>query len=329
MKGLRIFAGSAFALLALALIAVVCTPHPAAAQHYEGCYVNGQQVPDSECQGGGGGGGYVGGSGGCNVICQGLRSLIWGSPGPSGPSPAQVARNRSNALHSQGTNLYYQGNYPAALDLYRQAMDADPTNDGAVGDYWALKAKMDRDAGNLDLASSEIQRAIPHAAAGYAGYREIQSQIEQAIAQRKANANAQFAKGQQDLLSQIRPVGNASGNASFALQPQDIGAPQVDHGGLRVLHAADLNPRPIDKPDDKDKRDAGPTTLKVLNQTATDVTVSVDGGYGCNTAGGTTCIIPVTKGHHQLRAVRTDTGAAFSSAVDIPADGYIWPLSGN
>lgn len=325
MKGSRIFAASAFALLALVFIAIVGAPRPAAAQHYEGCYVNGQQVPDSECQGGGGGGGYVGGSGGCNVICQGLRSLIWGSPTPSGPSPAQVARNRSNALHEQGTKLYYQGNYPAALNLYRQAMDADPTNDGAAGDYWALKAKMDRDAGNLDVALSEIQRAIPHAAAGYTGYREIQSQIERAIAQRQANAKAQFAKGQQDLLSQIRPVGDAS----FALQPGDIGAPQKDHGGLRVLHAADLNPRPIDSPDDKDKKDAGPTTLRVLNQTATDVTVSVDGGYGCNTAGGTTCVIPVTTGHHQLRAVRTDTGAAFSEAIDVPAGGYIWPLSGN
>lgn len=322
MKGSRIFAGSAVALLALVALGCLGTSHPAAAQHYEGCYVNGQQVPDSECQGGGGGGGYTGGSGGCNVICQGLRNLIWGSPGPS---PAQSAHNRSNALHEQATKLYYQGNYPAALDLYHQAMDADPSNDGAAGDYWALKAKMDRDAGNLDLALSDIQRAVPHAAAGYTGYNDIQREIEQAIAARQADAKVQFAKGQQDLLNQIHPVGNAS----FALQPGDIGEAQTDHGGLRVLHAADLNPRSIDKPEDKGKKDAGPTTLKVLNQTAAYVTVSVDGGYGCNTAGGTTCTIPVTKGHHQLRAVRADTGAAFSEAVDVPAGGYTWPLSGN
>jgi len=96
-----------------------------------------------------------------------------------------------------------------------------------------------------------------------------------------------------------------------------------DHGGLRVVNAPQLDqPEP-----DGDKSQN--TVLRVLNQTPSYVTVSIDGSYGCNTAGGTTCVIPVLKGQHILRAVRTDTGASFSQSVNITIGGLVWPLSGN
>jgi hypothetical protein len=99
------------------------------------------------------------------------------------------------------------------------------------------------------------------------------------------------------------------------------GAP--DHGGLRVVNAPGVG-----QPD-PNTNNSQSAVLQVPNQTTSYVTVSVDGSYGCNTAGGTTCSIPVSKGHHILRAVRTDTGASFTQSVDIPGSGYIWPLSGS
>jgi hypothetical protein len=102
------------------------------------------------------------------------------------------------------------------------------------------------------------------------------------------------------------------------------GASPPDHGGLKVVNAPGLN-----QPEADTNNNSQNTMLRVLNQTTSYVTVSVDGSYGCNTAGGTTCSIPVTKGQHMLRAIRTDTGASFNQSVNIPGNGYIWPLSGS
>jgi len=69
-------------------------------------------------------------------------------------------------------------------------------------------------------------------------------------------------------------------------------------------------------------------TLKVINNTSSYITVSVDGNYGCNTAPKTTCTIPVTTGFHRLRAVATDSGAAVEMPANISPDGYTWTISG-
>jgi hypothetical protein len=95
-----------------------------------------------------------------------------------------------------------------------------------------------------------------------------------------------------------------------------------DHGGLLASRAESL--------EQPGSNDSSPNaTLRVINQTNTYVTVSVDGSYGCNTAGGTMCAIPVRKGGHQLRAVRADTGASFSQPVDISGKEFVWSLSGS
>ena len=68
-------------------------------------------------------------------------------------------------------------------------------------------------------------------------------------------------------------------------------------------------------------------TLIVVNDTNYYVTISVDGGYGCNTAGHTTCTIPVAVGYHNLNA-RTAGGATTSQPnAYIPAEGRTWTIS--
>ena len=67
-------------------------------------------------------------------------------------------------------------------------------------------------------------------------------------------------------------------------------------------------------------------TLSVVNDTDEYITVSVDGAYGCNTAGHTKCTIPVSPGMHALRA-QTANGQSTSAQAPIPPDGYIWTIS--
>jgi hypothetical protein len=71
---------------------------------------------------------------------------------------------------------------------------------------------------------------------------------------------------------------------------------------------------------------ADAASLKVINQTDSYVTVSVDGAYGCNTAGNTTCSIPVSPGMHSLRA-ETASGQVTSTQAEIPSDGRTWTIS--
>ena len=67
-------------------------------------------------------------------------------------------------------------------------------------------------------------------------------------------------------------------------------------------------------------------TLRVDNNTSLSVTVSVDGNYGCNTAAGTYCKIPVSTGTHDVRAVFSD-GDEIKDRFQVPDDGVIWTLS--
>lgn len=69
------------------------------------------------------------------------------------------------------------------------------------------------------------------------------------------------------------------------------------------------------------------TTLYINNETSTYLTISVDGNYGCNTAGNTSCTIPVTVGTHHLRAVRTEDGAELNTTANIGSGGYTWTLT--
>ncbi|HVT55946.1 MAG TPA: hypothetical protein VHD34_07845 [Xanthobacteraceae bacterium] len=66
-------------------------------------------------------------------------------------------------------------------------------------------------------------------------------------------------------------------------------------------------------------------TLTVVNDTDGYVTISVDGAYGCNTAGHTKCTIPVSPGMHALRAQQAN-GQSTSTKAQIPAEGRTWTI---
>jgi hypothetical protein len=68
-------------------------------------------------------------------------------------------------------------------------------------------------------------------------------------------------------------------------------------------------------------------TLTVVNDTDEYVTVSVDGAYGCNTAGHTTCRIPVSAGVHNLRAQTANGQVTSINGAEIPGDGRTWTIS--
>lgn len=87
---------------------------------------------------------------------------------------------------------------------------------------------------------------------------------------------------------------------------------------------SDLSVRPMAGADADPSTATENTALDVENNTDNYVTVSVDGAYGCNTAGFTTCTIPVEVGPHNLYAVKTENGATFELDVYIGADGYRW-----
>lgn len=255
MKSCPRFGFNAFVLMVVGA-AVALPLRNAAAQHYDGCFVNGQQVADSMCAGGGGGGG--------------------GSSMMSNPA--------FGALSSMSFAL------GAALGTaVRNSLQPAPNNAPAP------------------QASAPAARAAPQ------GRYQFEQQNARAEAERQQR---EFRASQRTLISEMRGVDGSpadAGSRQPAASPPDMGM------GLRQLDGTAAAPSP------PPTRSA---TLRVVNQTDSDVTVSVDGAYGCNTAGGTTCLIPVTTGHHDLRAVRTDTGAVFTESVDIPGDGLVWPLTG-
>jgi hypothetical protein len=90
---------------------------------------------------------------------------------------------------------------------------------------------------------------------------------------------------------------------------------------------SDLSVRPIGGAADDQPAAPESTALEVENNTDNYITVSVDGAYGCNTAGFTTCTIPVEVGPHNLYAVKTENGAMFELDVFIDADGYRWIIA--
>ena len=65
-------------------------------------------------------------------------------------------------------------------------------------------------------------------------------------------------------------------------------------------------------------------TLYVENNTSYYLTVNVDGVYGCNTAAGSTCSIPVEPGNRELDALRSDTGERKIETHNIPSGGFTW-----
>ncbi|MBI1212159.1 MAG: hypothetical protein GC190_11900 [Alphaproteobacteria bacterium] len=66
--------------------------------------------------------------------------------------------------------------------------------------------------------------------------------------------------------------------------------------------------------------------LTVINKTDENVTVNVDGGYGCTAAAHSSCTAPPQpNGHHQLSA-STPSGASLTQEIEMDGD-YTWTIS--
>jgi len=168
------------------------------AQHYEGCFVNGQQVSDAMCNGGG-----TASSGGSvmsnpmygnlmstsralgGAIVKSLMAPPQGTANPAAPSSA----SRSTGLNNEGVSLFNQHRTGEAFEKFRQAVAADPANAIAQGNYWHAKAALDHQHGNDDLALSDIRRALgfnpqfPAAQADKSFYEDL-------LARKKGDADA-------------------------------------------------------------------------------------------------------------------------------------------
>src|SRR5690348_3898599 len=166
-------AGSLAKRLALYLFALFLSGlagSSAIAQHYEGCFVNGQQVSDAMCSGGGTA--SSGGSLMSNPMYGTLmstsralgaaivKSLM--SPPPQGGGSAAHASSSSQSmgLNNDGVALFDQHRVGEAVEKFRQSVALDPTNAVAQGNYWQAKAALDHQNGNDELALSDVNRAL-------------------------------------------------------------------------------------------------------------------------------------------------------------------------
>jgi tetratricopeptide (TPR) repeat protein len=199
----------------------------AIAQAYQGCYVGGQRVADSVCNGGSGGGSapdYSAFSGMGYALGQALGKALLAPPAPAGPSAEEIAHQRANNLNNQAVALAKQGRGAEALDLYRQALDAEPSNTVISANYYDMKAQLDFRAGRLDDALAESRRAIVVANdPAWVDLKNHFQTINAAVVERDANKRRRFAAGEKDLLAQLRPVSAAAPAARAGSPALELG----------------------------------------------------------------------------------------------------------
>lgn len=181
----------------------------AAAQHYEGCFVNGQQVSDAMCNGGTS-------SGGADSAAMGAAGSLGFAIGAGiGGAIRNMLLDDNNGsptsrqLNEQGIALANQGRLQEAAEMFRQSYNAD--HDSIVlSNYLVTEGQVQYKAGNLDSARDFAMRAIRNGDGPVDVAKQDLAIYNQAIATRSQAAAAQqqrqFAAGEQDLLGQIRPV---------------------------------------------------------------------------------------------------------------------------
>ena len=206
---------------ALACAMLVIVSGPAAAQHYEGCFVNGQQVADSRCSGGSPGGGgpnaaMMGAAGSLGFaigagIGGAIRNMLLDNNNTNGGTSTGALTVRQ--MNEQGIALADQGRLAEAAEMFRRALVADPTDSIIRGNYLVTEAQVQYHAGNLDQARNLVLQVLREDDAGdqiltiakhdLGVYNDAIAARGQAAA---AQAQRQFAANQQDLLDEIRPV---------------------------------------------------------------------------------------------------------------------------
>lgn len=185
----------------------------AAAQHYEGCFVNGQQVSDAMCNGGTSGGGAD------SAAMGAAGSLGFAIGAGIGGAIRNMLLDDNNGaptvrqLNDQGIALAKQGRLQEAAEMFRQAYNADPSDAIVRANYLVTEGEAQYQAGNLEKARDFAMQVIKENNAPDETMTVAKGDLgtyQQAIAARNqaaaAQAQRQFAAGEQDLLGQIRSV---------------------------------------------------------------------------------------------------------------------------
>lgn len=158
-------------------------------------------------------------TGGCNVICQGIRGVFALMAPPEGPSAADVARSQGTTLNNEGVNLVNAGFKRDGLAKFAQAIAIDPSNPVAQSNYFGVLAEEDMLAGRFESSLVNSRRALGFAqSATYSQYgngqatqiANIQSNIrlvEGAIAAGKKAARQEFTDNRNELLGEVRHLG--------------------------------------------------------------------------------------------------------------------------
>jgi tetratricopeptide (TPR) repeat protein len=222
MKALdRHRASIAVRIAALASALLVAASGRAAAQHYDGCFMNGRQVSDSMCSGSAPGGGgpnaaMMGAAGSLGFaigagIGGAIRNMLLDNGNTNGGTSTGALTVRQ--MNEQGIALADQGRLAEAAEMFRRALNADPTDSIIRANYLITEAGVQYRAGNPDAARNLVLQVIREDDAGdhlIDLAKQDLAVYDRAIAARNqaaaAQAQRQFAAGQQDLLDEIRPV---------------------------------------------------------------------------------------------------------------------------
>ncbi len=206
------------------ILATAASGDPAAAQHYEGCFIGGKQVADSMCSGAAGGaspgGGAAAGAAGSLGFAIGagignaIRNLILED---------SANGSASQNLNNRGVALANEGRKAEAAALFSQAVSIDPSNDVALGNYLVTQAQLEFLAGNYAKARELAIEAIRYSGGPVDIAKHDLAVYEQAIEGQKQAAAARFSADQQNLLSQIRPL-SATSAADSVANAQGAGA---------------------------------------------------------------------------------------------------------
>lgn len=221
--------GTPAPIIALVFIAWLASCDGAAAQHYEGCFVNGQQVSDAMCNGGASGGG------GADSAAMGAAGSLGYALGANvGLAIRNMLQNDNNGapttrqLNERGIALWNQGRIQEAAESFRQALNTDPSDGITLSNYLIAESQAQYQAGNIDKARELAMRAIrnDNGSDEQRGVAKQQLAVyDQAITARNeaaaALAQRQFAANEQDLLGQIRPVHATPVVAKAAPKPKD------------------------------------------------------------------------------------------------------------
>jgi len=154
----RRFHSRNFILLVLTVAFLAASTSMVCAQISGGCVEGvGPNNERQPCSYGSGGAGSGSGSR-FEGFSEWVREKIYGSPNP-GPSPEDLAGQKSYRLNEEGVVLAKQGRFAEAKEKFRQASNVDPSNKKALANYYLAQAQIDLETGDENKALQAARQA--------------------------------------------------------------------------------------------------------------------------------------------------------------------------